>query len=219
MPRVGPCACPDCVDPENASQWQFVPEPFATEHGVSGRCVCKRGDCQRWCGLKEAKQQPGRRAGKRMHGDVAAVGALLQPEDSPCPPIIVAIDEIWAIRCADFFQRSLSARSSLPSLTTALHIPLLLHRYADLDALDDVARGNKLSGKMIEYAVHGKWRRHEEDANGVFGTWYLPLRKLVQTFGAAAMEAKLAEFEQGQAQARAEAFAAIAAEEEEAAPA
>ena len=106
MPREGPCAAPGCVDPDNASQWQFVPEPFATAHGVAGRCVCKRGDCLRWCGLKEPKQQPGRRAAKRSHAEAAAVGALLQPEHLPCPPIIVSIDEIWAVRCADVFSRS-----------------------------------------------------------------------------------------------------------------
>ena len=102
-------------------------------------------------------------------------------------------------------------------LTVALHMPLLLHRYADLDALDEVERGNKLSGKTIEYAVHGKWRRHEEDVNGVFGTWYLSLTKLVKAFGAdcAGLQAKLLEFEQAQAQARIAAVAAVAAAEEE----
>ena len=94
-------------------------------------------------------------------------------------------------------------------------MPLLLHRYADLDALDEVERGNKLSGKTIEYAVHGKWRRHEEDVNGVFGTWYLSLTKLVKAFGAETVQAKLAEFEQAQAQARIAAVAAVAAAEEE----
>ena len=61
----------------------------------------------------------------------------------------------------------------------SLLISLSLSRVADLTKMDDVARGNKLpydrSG-AVEYAIHGKWARTEDDSNGVFGTWYIGLK-------------------------------------------
>ena len=62
---------------------------------------------------------------------------------------------------------------------------LLAHRYADIDLMDPVARGNALSypkASRIEYAVHGKFGRTEDDKNGTWGCWYVPLRKLYEAF-------------------------------------
>ena len=71
------------------------------------------------------------------------------------------------------------------------------------------ARGNKLPharSRFLEYAVHGKWRRSENDANGVHGTWFIGVPQLVATFGAEAVEAKLSAYATAQAAARREAI-------------
>ena len=58
--REGPCANPGCCDPDASSgQWQYVPKTFVNQNGIAGRCVCKKADCLRWCGLKSPKQRPG----------------------------------------------------------------------------------------------------------------------------------------------------------------
>ena len=81
--------------------------------------------------------------------------------------------------------------------------------------MDGEARGNALPharSRALEYAVNGRWRRSEGDANGVFGTWYVGVPELVETFGAAAVNEKLAAFAAAQAAAREQAVAdAIAA--------
>ena len=89
-------------------------------------------------------------------------------------------------------------------------------RYANIDALDEVTRANKLPyDPELEYAVHGKYARSADDTNGVFGTWYIGLNELVQTFGKEEVETKLAEFEAAAAAAREEALEAIELEAEQ----
>ena len=81
----------------------------------------------------------------------------------------------------------------------------------DLAELDPVARGNALAhprSRALEYAVLGKWRRAAEDANGLFGSWYVGVPELVETFGAAVVRDKLAAYTAAQAAAREEAIAA-----------
>ena len=84
-----------------------------------------------------------------------------------------------------------------------------------MTALGEVERGNVLpqprSSCSLEYAVHGKWRRAEDDRNGVHGCWYIGVDELVETFGAEAVNAKLAAYEAAQAAARESAVAAAAA--------
>jgi len=60
----------------------------------------------------------------------------------------------------------------------------------------------------LEYAVHGKWRRSEDDANGMHGCWYVGVD---ETFGAQVVNAKLAAYEAAQAAARASAVVAAVA--------
>ena len=68
-------------------------------------------------------------------------------------------------------------------------------------------------------AVHGKYARSPDDSNGLFGTWYIGLSELVQTFGKEVVATKVAEFEAAATAAREEALGAIELEgEEEAAP-
>ena len=74
-----------------------MPEPFATEHGVTDRCVCKIPDCRRWCGILPPKQQPGRK--KARLAEVAVGQALRTAEPLPCPPILLEVRELWGIRC------------------------------------------------------------------------------------------------------------------------
>ena len=76
-----------------------------------------------------------------------------------------------------------------------------------------VPRRNKLPharSQELEFAVHGKWRRMD-DVNGEFGCWHVGVPELVETFGAAAVREKLAEYAAAQAAAR---EAAIVAAEE-----
>ena len=96
-------------------------------------------------------------------------------------------------------------------------------RCVDLGPLGEEKRGNKLPhvrSKYLEFAVQGLWRRSEEqDQNGTYGTWYISVRELVETFGADTVEAKLSEFAAAQAAARQEALAsAIAGMATEATP-
>jgi hypothetical protein len=94
-------------------------------------------------------------------------------------------------------------------------------RFADIDALDEVTRANKLpydASSSLEYAVHGKYARSPDDSNGLFGTWYIGLSELVQTFGKEVVATKVAEFEAAATAAREEALGAIELEGEEEAP-
>ena len=81
--------------------------------------------------------------------------------------------------------------------------------------MSEEARGNALPhsrSRALEYAVNGRWRRSEGDANGVYGTWYVGVPELVETFGAATVSEKLAAYAVAQAGAREQAVAdAIAA--------
>ena len=91
---------------------------------------------------------------------------------------------------------------------------LPLRRCWDFEARDEEERGNPLPharSRVLEYAVHGKWRRSEGDKNGVFGTWYVGVPELVETFGEAAVTDKLAAFAAAQAAARSHAVSAAAA--------
>ena len=84
----------------------------------------------------------------------------------------------------------------------------------DIDELSEVERANVLPrgrSDRLEYAVHGKWRRTEDDTNGTHGCWYVGVDELVEAFGAEAVNTKLAEYEAAQAAARESAVAAAAA--------
>ena len=57
-------------------------------------------------------------------------------------------------------------------------------------------RGNALAvSPALEYAVHGKYRRTEDDVNGMHGCWWLGLKELVGTLGAAEVTRKVSNFE------------------------
>ena len=84
---------------------------------------------------------------------------------------------------------------------------------------DEEARGNPLPHareRALEYAVHGQWRRSESDRNGVYGTWWVDVPQLVETFGAEVVREKLRAYAAAQAEARERALSdAERAEEEE----
>ena len=77
--------------------------------------------------------------------------------------------------------------------------------------MTEVERGNLRGEPSIEYAVHGKFRRHEDDLNGIHGCWYIPLTELLMTFGADILQPKLVAFEVQQARLRVAAFTAFTA--------
>ena len=89
-------------DPDNSSgQWQYIPENYCTEHDLDFMvaCSCKKADCLRKCGLKQEKQQAGRKRAATTGGGVSPITIDVE-EKLPRPPIIVSIDQIWAERCA-----------------------------------------------------------------------------------------------------------------------
>ena len=87
---------------------------------------------------------------------------------------------------------------------------LLLRRYANIEAMDETERGNKLPyppASSIEYAVHGHYRRRPDDINGIYGTWWVDIAMLLEALGGDKDELNtlLEQFEHDQAEARAEA--------------
>jgi len=101
MPRCPPCCAPGCPEPDNSSgQWQYIPQAKCVELSLEYQvaCVCKRADCLRTVGLKEAKRVPGRK--RVAGGDAVPTAVPLRADCLPRPPILVSIDEIWAERCA-----------------------------------------------------------------------------------------------------------------------
>lgn len=204
MVRDGPCVAPDCTDPEeSAGQWQYVPNAFCVERGLCFRtdCVCKRPDCLRWCGIMPPKQSPGRpRKTARTSADDGALepGYALKPERAGCPPFIEDILEIWGVRCAGLFC---SPCTPAPLAEPAARA----HRYVNPDAMDDVARSNKLqhaAHQRLEYLVLGKWRRRDGDELGVHGAWWVPYTKLLDTFDETQLDKMVAAFEKQQTKAR-----------------
>ena len=89
-----------------------------------------------------------------------------------------------------------------------------LRRYTNIATMGDVQRGNTLAharSASIEYAIHGKFSRAEDDANGCFGYYYIPLKKLYESFKDAAaveLEELIDTFEKELVEARKEAFLA-----------
>lgn len=214
MPREGPCAAPQCPTPdESGGQWQYIPTDFATQNGCEGRCVCKKADCLRWCGLKEPKKTPGR---KRAAVRSASPESVMSGGDElPRPPYVVSINEIWGTRCVHDLH--LPHVAPHPALALTL---LLLHRFIDLNDMDSVDRANALTtsrSSHIEYLVHGKYKRNEADLNGVFGAWYVPLSELVASLDVKVVEDKVTAFEVVLREARETAIAAAgtAADEDE----
>ena len=91
-------------------------------------------------------------------------------------------------------------------------------RYTNIATMGDIQRGNKLAhprSANIEYAIHGKFSRAEDDANGCFGCYYIPLKKLYETFkdrSAVNIEQLIDVFEKELVEARKEALDACAVE-------
>ena len=59
-------------------------------------------------------------------------------------------------------------------------------------------RGNGLPYELesnIEYLIHGKFKRTEDDLNGVFGAWWVPLEQLEFQIRAEALDAALVDYE------------------------
>ena len=226
MPTEGPCRVDGCTDPDNSSgQWQYIPEKYCLEHDnleYRKSCVCKKPACHRRCGLKPEKQIPGR---KRKADDFVSLGVALEEQrELPRPPIIASIMEIWNERCAASCPcpPAILCHADCSGRRAAALCFMMDGRCVDLGPLGEEKRGNKLPharSKHLEFAVQGKWRRSEDDENGTYGTWYISVRELVETFGAETVEAKLSEFAAAQAAARQEALAsAIAGMATEATP-
>ena len=204
-----------CPNPDTSGgQWAFIPEEYCEQHGLDFgvACSCKRAGCLRACRKKEPKRAPGR---KRTHTAVSPTTTASCIEDSlPRPPTILSIDEVWADRCAKRSHCTPRPRPPRPLLTVAARCGTCGGgRCVDIEEMGEVPRGNKLPharSHALEYAIHGKWKRTASDENGTHGCWYIGVLQVVETFGADAVNAKLAAYEAAQAAARAEAVAAAA---------
>ena len=217
MPTGGPCRVEGCCDPDRSGgQWAYIPEAYCLAHGLTCKqdCTCKKPQCLRACGKLLTLPQPPGRKRKGSPASPVTTASLLE-EPLPRPPSIVTIDEIWADRCAALPQPFGRRPSLVPRLLCADCARCASHgRCVDIEALDEVERGNVLEeprSTSLEYAVHGKWRRADGDRKGVDGCWYVGVDELVEAFGADAVNAKLAEYEAAQVAARESAVAAAVA--------
>ena len=206
--RGPPCKNPTCSDKTNSSgQWAYLPPAFAEEHGFDkDDCHCHKRPCRRWCGKLGTQLPPGRTAAgapaKRVRAGDAAIGVALDAADElPRPPILVAIDEIWAVRyaapappprrmcCCCLCPAVRGSRARPP-------LPLCVCRYINFELLEPWQRGNALSFEpALEYAVHGKFQRTTDDIKGVHGCWWLSLLELVRTLGEDVVKEAVADFE------------------------
>ena len=105
----------------------------------------------------------------------------------------------------------LAPRPLAPSLTDFF---ACVRRYISPAALDnEVIAGNRLPhdpSEHLEYLVHGKFARSEDDANGVFGAWWVDLETLfAQCLDDEDLENSIKEFEDYQRDARREAMQAL----------
>ena len=83
-------------------------------------------------------------------------------------------------------------------------------RYIDFELLEPWERGNKLASEPpLEYAVHGQFRRTADDANGVYGCWWIGLLELVATLGEAQVTEAVATFERELVTERVEAMTRV----------
>ena len=81
-------------------------------------------------------------------------------------------------------------------------------RYVDFELLEAWERGNKLGAEpALEYAVHGQYRRTEDDTNGIYGCWWLGILELMRTFGEAEVTRATDVFERELVSERKEAMA------------
>ena len=78
-------------------------------------------------------------------------------------------------------------------------------------------RGNELPhnpASNLEYAVMGKWKRTEDDHNGVYGTWWTPLTYLAKAFEQEYLTDVIRLFEEEQKEAADEALEILYAQAE-----
>ena len=89
-------------------------------------------------------------------------------------------------------------------------------RYIEFELLDDWERGNALGVEpALEYAVHGQYRRTEDDTNGVYGCWWLSLLELVRTLGEEKVTGAVDAFERELVRERKNAMTRVRSELEE----
>ena len=101
--RGPPCVSGLCSDPNRTSQYQYVPEGFKAKHPElalsESACVCKAGDCRRWCELQPEKQKPGRKPAKAARLNDPAVGvAIANATHMPVGYKLIEPAEIWGVR-------------------------------------------------------------------------------------------------------------------------
>jgi hypothetical protein len=153
-------------------------------------CHCHARPCRRAVGKLPPAQKPGR-PGKRVRADDPGVSVGLKAADElPRPPILVSIDEIWAMRFDP-------ACPPPPRPLNTLISPLTPCRYVDFENdLEAWQRGEKLLPEpQLEYAVHGHYRMDEGAQNGLYGCWWFELKELVRALSRALVTEKLEEFE------------------------
>jgi hypothetical protein len=99
-PKGPPCKVSGCTNAEVSSgQWTYLPQVFLQTHPDLDKddCYCHKRPCQRAVGKLPEQQPHGR---KRVRSDSTTVSVGLKAADNLTrPPILVSMDEIWAMRC------------------------------------------------------------------------------------------------------------------------
>ena len=102
-PKGGPGKVPGCTVPSNSSgQWAYLPPDYVLANSAlqldTDDCHCHKRPCRRAVGKMPAVQSRGR-TGKRVRVDDPTVSVGLKAADEQLrPPILVSVDEIWAMR-------------------------------------------------------------------------------------------------------------------------
>ena len=186
-----PCGNPNCTDRNSDVRLQLIPSGFSRPVFEGATCFHRqRTACAEYFGIIDT-QQP---AAKRHAGPARIpVGAVVSEE--PCPRRINEIDEIWGVRCASQRHTALSPHATIVTLELTAQ-SCHARRYCDIADMGPEQRGNALAEpRVTEYCTHGHFYRSPTDQKGVWGAWWIPVRKLVRRVGRAQVEAKIAEFE------------------------
>eukprot|EP00316_Scyphosphaera_apsteinii_P016711 CAMPEP_0119314254 /NCGR_PEP_ID=MMETSP1333-20130426/32217_1 /TAXON_ID=418940 /ORGANISM="Scyphosphaera apsteinii, Strain RCC1455" /LENGTH=197 /DNA_ID=CAMNT_0007319331 /DNA_START=26 /DNA_END=619 /DNA_ORIENTATION=+ len=168
---TGPCCRPRFPDPTKPSGFfRKIPADNQKEvFGDSGQ-VCKKADCWRYFGYKEEKQKAGRPRKRPVTEAGPSTGVPVAVAEDPCPPIVVKVDEVWGVR------------------------------YVNIASMTEAERGNKLQlppHTNLEVLCHGHFRRTEDDDNGFYCAFWVPLFKLHKFFSREEVAASMDYFENG----------------------
>ena len=75
--------------------------------------------------------------------------------------------------------------SSAPLICAHFRFSFLPCRFANINAMGPVGRGNALESPALEYCIHGHFQRTEGDKNGTHGACWVPLARIFDSMAEA----------------------------------